>query len=119
MSRRHGCMFPASPAAALPCVGHFNMKKIDMRMRMHEPHLQPMPLGHVLVLPVEALNLAVLVEGVVDGVAALDVQLQVHEGVGAHALVLHIDAGHVVLGAALKQLVDRAIHYRPLPCMAS
>ena len=74
-----------------------------------------MPLGLVLVLPVHGLRLAVVVEAVVHVLAALDVELQVLEGLLPLALEVHVQAGDVVDRGPLKVLVHVALHLGALP----
>mmetsp|Transcript_35695 Transcript_35695/g.79388 ORF Transcript_35695/g.79388 Transcript_35695/m.79388 type:complete len:458 (-) Transcript_35695:917-2290(-) len=72
--------------------------------------LQAVPLRLVLVGSIHDLHLTVLLKRLVDVLAALDVQLQVHERLIAGGLVVHVDALNVVGGVALKQLVDNLLH---------
>lgn len=76
-----------------------------------------MLLGVVLVGAVQHLGLGVAVKRLVDVFAALDIELDVHVRLLARGLVLDVDALDKVVGVALKQVVNGALHTSPLVCV--
>jgi len=72
--------------------------------------LQAIPLGSVLVVAVQELLLHVLAEGGDHVTAALDIQLQIQEGLSPLALVLHLHALHVHLGVSLEESGHSALN---------
>lgn len=74
-------------------------------------HLQAVPLSFVLVLPIQLLHFCVLDKRIINGLAALDIQLQIHVALLSRALVIHIDALHKVECVPLKQVIDSSLNF--------
>lgn len=72
--------------------------------------LHAVALSIVLVIPLQPLLRCQAVERLVDILAALDVQEDVHVVVALCALVVHVEALDELQDAALEQLVDDALH---------
>lgn len=73
-------------------------------------HLQAVPLSFVLILAIQLLHFCVLDKRIVDILATLHVQLQIHVALLPCALVIHIDALHKVMCVAFKQTIDSPLN---------
>ena len=74
-------------------------------------HLQAVALSFVLVLPIQLLHFCVLDKRIINVLAALDIQLQIHVALLSGALVIHIDTLNKVECVPLKQVIDSSLNF--------
>ena len=77
----------------------------------HSDHLQAVPLSFILILTIQLLHFCVLDKRIINILAALDIQLQIHVALLSCALVLHIDALHKVVCVAFEQAIDSPLNF--------